>query len=217
MFQGRDNGPQCEGLDRRMKVVGRRAEPFQWFPQSAPSHAANPETRRGFLAHMRRGVGGGGGDGAVLFFFYTRALTHMHIRSLKIPSRRARFMGVVIHPPSTILRQCHLQRLMSPSALSNMAVSGIEGWLGGKGKRGMDGGREGGWRKSHHLRSLLRRLLMLSILLFNHSLKVTRYATPPLSVALYPSHPPANPTMPPPLHLCHFPPGGKKNFKSESE
>lgn len=46
----------------------------------------------------------------------------------------------------------------------------------------MEGGREGGWRKSRRLRSLLlhllRRPLMLSILLFSHSLKVTRDVPP---------------------------------------
>lgn len=106
----------------------------------------NPETRGGFSTHAR----GGGGGGAVVLvvlvvvgqfffsFFHTRTHARRRVRTAHavtedtFSARKIYGRSDWLHrPPSTILRHCHLQRLMSPSALSNMAVSGIGVGVGG--------------------------------------------------------------------------------------
>lgn len=152
LFQGRDNGPQCEGLDRRMKVVRRREKTISEVPPVASVTCSPTLKHAEGLAHMRRGGGCWWWWGSSFSLFYTHTHTDAcarRIRSLKIPSRARKIYGRsdwLHRPPSTILRHCHLQRLMSPSALSNMAVSGIGGVGGlrlGEGEK-RDGGREGG-------------------------------------------------------------------------
>lgn len=83
LFQGRDNGPQCEGLDRRMKVVRRREKTISEVPPVASVTCSPILKHAEGLAHMRGGGGAGagaGGGGAVLFLFFThtRAQTRAH-------------------------------------------------------------------------------------------------------------------------------------------
>lgn len=102
---------------------------------------------------------------------YTQTLKHTHsecvthIQSLKIPLG-ARFIGVVIGFITPLHHSAALPFAMVDEPLRPLKHGRLRDWGWGK------GGKEGGWRKSHCLRSLLLHLLhhqlMLSIHLFSH-------------------------------------------------
>lgn len=86
LFQGRDNGPQCEGLDRRMKVVRRREKNISEVPPVASVTCSPILKHAEGLAHMRGGVGVGGAVVLVVLvvvgqFFFSFFHTRTHART----------------------------------------------------------------------------------------------------------------------------------------